>query len=567
MSACTANSSCHSTCIANSHCMYVGFMHSLFYFNSTLSDNDISMLAMVTPLVHTQTDCRCPPKHPVTRETVCEEASVDSEVARVNIDTHHPSLINDDNFTTWWQGELRVAPVNVTISLDGLRAALTVVIYFRSARPQSMVIHYSSDNGASFSPRQYYSANCSRFGMADNGLLRTARDVNCVTFESSSLQNQVVNFSVLDIGNRPEADDYVRSSSLQTFARATHIRLELVELNDVAPTNQYYFAIDEVVVNGQECLCNGHADTCQAGSTCICQHNTMGTNCEQCLPLFNNKPWAPGTDSSANQCEACECNNHAESCVYNSISNSGVCVNCTNDTQGDQCQFTRVNGQDCQCNGHANICRGSTCICQHNTMGTNCEQCLPLFNNKHWEPGTNSSANQCEACECNNHAESCVYSSTSNSGVCVDCAENTQGEQCQLCLPYFYNSLGVPIDSPDPCLPCDCDSSGVIDGGSCVSQGSNAGQCSCKSFVTGRQCDTCQDGYYSMSASNPDGCSSCECDTRGTAGRSETCDMDSGQCSCKPNFTGRQCQNGYYNTSAMSAISVCLSVCLSIFLL
>lgn len=423
-------------------------MHSLFYFNSALSDNEISMFAMVVPLVHTQPNCRCPPSHPVTREAVCEDASGSSQLARVNMDTHHPSLINDGNFTTWWQGELGVAPVNVTISLDGLRAALTVAIRFRSAQPQSMVIHYSSDNGASFSPRQYYSADCSRFGMADNGLLRAALDVNCVTSESSPFQNQVVNFRVLDVGNRPEADDYVRSSSLQAFARATHIRLELVELNSVAPTDQY-FAIDEVIVSGQECLCNGHADTC-LGSTCVCQHSTMGTNCELCLPLFNNKPWAPGTDSSANQCEACECNNHAESCVYNSISNSGVCV---------------------------------------------------------------------------------------------DCAENTQGNQCQLCLPLFYNSLGVPMNSPDPCLPCDCDLSGVTDGGICVSMGSNAGQCSCKSVVTGRRCNTCQDGYYDMSPSNPDGCTSCECDTRGTTDGSESCDLDSGQCPCKSNVIGRDCSS------------------------
>ena len=335
MSACTTNPSCHSTCIHSCHCMYVGFMHSLLYFNSTLSDNDISMLAMVAPLVHTQPDCRCPPTHPVTRETVCEEASGNSEVARVNMDTHHPSLINDGNFATWWQGELGVAPVNVTISLDGLRAALIVAIRFRSAQPQSMVIHYSSDNGASFSPRQYYSANCSRFDMADNDPLNTARDVNCVTSESSSLQNQMVNFRVLDTGNRPEADNYVCSSSLQAFARATHIRLELVELNSVSPTDQY-FAIDEVLVSGQECLCNGHADTCM-GSICDCQHNTMGTNCEQCLPLFNNKPWRPGSLGSANECEACECNNHADSCVYNPGSNAGQC-NCKPNFTGRQCQ-------------------------------------------------------------------------------------------------------------------------------------------------------------------------------------------------------------------------------------
>lgn len=423
-------------------------MHSLFYFNSTLSDNEISVFALVPPLVHTQPDCRCPSSHPVTRESVCENLSGSSQFPRVNTNTRHPSLINDDNIATWWQSETGVAPVNVTISLDGLRAVLTVGIRFRSLQPQSMVLYYSSDGGETFAPRQYYSSNCSIFGMVNNGLLRTASDVNCITSDSAPLPNQVTNFRVLDIGNRPEANDYFRSNALQDFALATHIRFELLDWNTLVPADQY-FAIDEVIVGGQECTCNGHANTCM-GAACICQHNTGGTHCDMCLPLFNNKPWAPGTSSSANQCESCECNNHANSCIYNT------------------------------------------------TLG---------------------------------------------SGLCMECADNTQGIQCEQCRPFFYHESGVPINAPNSCQPCDCHFPGIRDSGSCVEAGFNAGQCDCKTFAGGRRCDTCQGGYYNLTVSNSDGCIACECDIRGTVGGSVLCNFDSGQCSCKSNVVGRDCSS------------------------
>ena len=32
------------------------------------------------------------------------------------------------------------------------------------------------------------------------------------------------------------------------------------------------------------------------------------------------------------------------------------------------------------------------------------------------------------------------------------------------------------------------------------------GDCYCKAFVMGRQCDMCIPGYFNLSADNPDGC-------------------------------------------------------------
>ena len=67
------------------------------------------------------------------------------------------------------------------------------------------------------------------------------------------------------------------------------------------------------------------------------------------------------------------------------------------------------------------------------------------------------------------------------------------------------------------------------------------GQCSCKSKVTGRSCDKCVDGFFNLTASNPAGCQTCECDTEGTVSGSNTCDIFSGRCDCKANVKGLLC--------------------------
>jgi len=42
---------------------------------------------------------------------------------------------------------------------------------------------------------------------------------------------------------------------------------------------------------------------------------TDGRYCDSCLPLFNNKPFLPGTPGKGNHCVACDCNQHAARCV------------------------------------------------------------------------------------------------------------------------------------------------------------------------------------------------------------------------------------------------------------
>lgn len=55
-------------------------------------------------------------------------------------------------------------------------------------------------------------------------------------------------------------------------------------------------------------------------------------------------------------------------------------------------------------------------------------------------------------------------------------------------------------------IACDCNIDGVTDDGDCERNGTQPGQCACKTYVEGRTCDTCMVGYYNLLDSNQDGC-------------------------------------------------------------
>lgn len=77
-----------------------------------------------------------------------------------------------------------------------------------------------------------------------------------------------------------------------------------------------------------------------------------------------------------------------------------------------------------------------------------------------------------------------------------------------------------------------------------------SGQCPCKSRVTSRQCEICQDGFYNLTSENIFGCRDCGCDVGGAV--NQVCDKVTGQCICRPRIEGTQCthplQTHFYPT-------------------
>ncbi|XP_078049382.1 wing blister isoform X1 [Augochlora pura] len=221
-------------------------------------------------------------------------------------------------------------------------------------------------------------------------------------------------------------------------------------------------------------------------------------------------------------------------------------------------------GGRCLCSGHAARCRYSVqhghqeCECERQTCGERCEKCCPMYNQIPWKPGTAAKGFHCEKCNCNGHATACRYDQEvadrrmsmdthgkfRGGGVCINCTEHTTGINCEKCLDGYYRPNGVTPDTPEPCLPCNCNVHGST--GYCTPDdsythlGKVAGACNCKPGYSGYKCDQCAAGYRQF----PD-CMPCPCDSRGIL-PSHDCE---GDCLCKANVDGEfcdKCKPGYF---------------------
>lgn len=118
----------------------------------------------------------------------------------------------------------------------------------------------------------------------------------------------------------------------------------------------------------------------------------------------------------------------------------------------------------------------------------------------------------------------------------MKCIHNTAGAHCDECLPGHY---GDPFALPHGfCEACSCYPRGSLqtpDGISICDQVS--GDCKCKANVIGKNCNECQNGYWNIASG--EGCTSCKCDPIGSYNSS--CNTYTGQCFCKPGVTGLQC--------------------------
>ena len=162
--------------------------------------------------------------------------------------------------------------------------------------------------------------------------------------------------------------------------------------------------------------------------------------------------------------------------------------------------------------------------------GTRCNTCRTGF----WDL-TGQDLLGCKACECDPFGTVAGLVNTCDqvTGQC-SCKSGVTGRRCHQCSDGFHSL------TPDGCSSCNCSAAGTLP--SFLNRcNQDNGTCSCKLSVEGENCDRCKPGFYNLRQSNPQGCTQCACDTKGTVGGSGECEEQSGNCTCKPRVIGQQC--------------------------
>ncbi|XP_041363873.1 laminin subunit alpha-2-like [Gigantopelta aegis] len=476
-----------------------------------------------------------------------------------SLTTHPPSAMVDGNVTTKWQSvsKFRISYfgiANLTALTPPGRSNLHGVIYIDlkqvfnvesmslmmgdAKRPNQMVVYKSTtseEGGGSYRPWVYrvtWDNECqTKFSHAVGDMPTSTTASICTRYNNPTATGlETVTFDF----------KHVTESALREWKTARFIKIELYDMpmplgfeGDIFQ----HFAISEWVVMA-ECVCNGHQTGCELNPTtgtfeCKCGGNTFGSFCELCKPMFNQQPFSYGVP-----CESCNCFNHSIECSYD----AAVAANN---------KSLNIRGQ---------LSGGGVCsACQDHTAGVNCELCVATY----FRPAgrDQTAADACVPCECvpagsivsplSGIKDDCVTNSDvilippKDPGFCW-CKDNVEGNKCQRCKTGFYN---MRAENAQGCQACECNEAGTV-GSSQACAPDETGQCSCKANTEGRACDSCKNEFYQLDIAKSDGCSACECDPGGAL--SPVCHKVSGQCTCRPNLSGRQCDSpdqGFYYPS------------------
>lgn len=277
---------------------------------------------------------------------------------------------------------------------------------------------------------------------------------------------------------------------------------------------------------------------------CTCPVGYLGQFCESCAPGYRHSPARGGPFMP---CIPCDCNGHSDICD----SETGRCI-CQHNTTGDNCDQcvkgyygnalggTPYDCKPCPCpnNGACMLINGDTVICTEcpvGYFGARCEQCSDGF---YGDPtGLYGVVETCKSCDCNGNVDpNAVGNCNRTTGECLKCIHNTVGKNCNQCLPgYFGDPLAIPTGH---CEQCSCYAPGTEQDENGISQCDQVtGLCHCKRNIIGRDCGECQPGYFNIMSGN--GCENCMCDPVGSY--NSTCDRFTGQCFCKPGVIGLHC--------------------------
>uniref|UniRef100_A0A8C3JNQ0 Laminin subunit alpha-2 n=1 Tax=Calidris pygmaea TaxID=425635 RepID=A0A8C3JNQ0_9CHAR len=178
------------------------------------------------------------------------------------------------------------------------------------------------------------------------------------------------------------------------------------------------------------------------------------------------------------------------------------------------------------------------CDCPLGYSGLSCESCSPGFYRLPPAPVGRTPAQplgDCVLCQCHGHSTMC----DPETSICQNCQHNTAGHHCERCALGFY---GVVHGSPDDCQPCACPLALPSNNfsPSCVAEGPGGYRCTaCPPGYEGQYCERCSPGYTGNPQIPGGSCQECECDPYGSL--PVPCHPLTGECTCKPGFTGWKC--------------------------
>ncbi|XP_058990727.1 laminin subunit alpha-5 isoform X1 [Mustela lutreola] len=270
----------------------------------------------------------------------------------------------------------------------------------------------------------------------------------------------------------------------------------------------------------QPCQCSSpgvvDGDCDQDSGRCTCREGFEGPACDRCAPGYFHFPL----------CQLCGCS--PVGTLPEGCDEAGHCL-CRPEFDGPHCDRCRSgyhgypNCRACTCDPRGSLdqlCRASgMCHCHPGYAGTTCQECSPGF---HGFP-------DCAPCRCS--AEGSLHASCdSRSGQCP-CRPRVTGLRCDMCAPGTYN---FPYCEAGSCHPA-----GLAPADPSLPEAQ--APCTCRAHVEGPSCDRCKPGFWGLSPGNPEGCTRCSCDPRGTVGGLAECRPGDGQCSCKAHVCGQTC--------------------------
>ncbi|XP_074026826.1 netrin-A [Leptinotarsa decemlineata] len=402
--------------------------------------------------------------------------------------------LNNPNNVTCWRSEpippvtsINAPPDNVTLTLSlGKKYELTYVsLQFcpMTPKPDSIAIFKSMDYGKTWQPFQFYSSQCRRvYGRPNRATItkineQEARCTDAHRYTGGDMlgfgQTSRIAFSTLE--GRPSASDVDNSPVLQDWVTATDIRVVFNRLH--MPVEDLSDNLDVLV---DERMLNKHQE-------------------HQDDNLLEKEP----SVQLVNEMQVVESDEqNIPKAVVPPVSASGIVGGYHQITHQYAVADFAVGGR-CKCNGHASRCVTGrdgqlACECRHNTAGRDCERCKPFHFDRPWSRATARDANECKACECNQHARRCRFnmelyklSGRVSGGVCLKCRHFTAGRHCHYCREGYYRDPTKQITHRKACKPCDCHPIGAS--GKTCNQAT--GQCPCKDGVVGITCNRCAKGY------------------------------------------------------------------------